>query len=312
MTKPHSVPGQLVSAILGRPYLILVLTPLFWGGNMVAGRLAIDNIDPLTLAVTRWIGALILILPFAIGPLQRDWPAIRKAWPLLALYGALGFTGYNVLTYVGVHFTTGVNASIEQASVPALVLLGNFLIFGVRAKLLQILGVALTILGVGFTAVHGDFSRITTLTVNIGDALVILACLAYATYSLALRFRPALHWMSFLAVTFLAAIVSGLLIQAFVGGPSALATGLAATTPLGWGLIAYTVFFPSILAQLFYARGVELIGPNRASLFINLIPVFGTLLSLLLLGEPFEPYHAVTAVLVVAGIALAEYAVRRK
>lgn len=303
----------MFSAIFSRPYLILVLTPLFWGGNVVAGKLALGHVDPYTLIVTRWTGALLMILPFAIGPLKRDWPAIRKAWPMLALYGALGFSTFNVLMYVAVYFTSGVNGSIEQALIPALVMLGNFMIFGVRARRLQIIGVTLTIVGVAITAVHGDFGRIASFTVNFGDGLVVLACLAYAAYSLTLRFRPAVHWMSFLAVTFVAAIAAGLVFQSVMeGGPMAVVDGIARTTGFGWLIIAYVIVFPSILAQLFYARGVELIGANRASLFINLIPVFGTILALVILGEPFETYHMVTAVLVVIGIMLAEFAARAK
>lgn len=312
MTKPHSGPGQLVHAILGRPYLILVLTPLFWGGNAVAGKLALGQVDPYTLSLARWLGALLIILPFATGALRKDRPAIRANWPMLLLYGALGFTTFNVLLYVALHYTSAVNASIEQALIPAIVMLANFAIFRVRSHGLQIVGVILTFVGVAITAVHGDFGRLATMTINIGDGLVVLASLAYSAYSLLLRYRPAMNWMSFLSVTFVGAILAALVAQAIAGGsPMAFVEGFAATTGMGWLIIVYTALFPSILAQLFYARGVELIGPNRASLFINLIPVFGTVLSLIVIGEPFEGYHAVTAVLVVAGIVLAEYAVRR-
>lgn len=303
----------MVLAILGRPYLILVLTPLFWGGNMVAGKLALGQVDPYTLSLGRWLGALLVILPFAARPLGRDWPVLRRRWPLLMLYGALGYTTFNVLMYVALYYTSAVNASIEQALIPAMVMLGNFIIFRVRSRPLQIFGVMLTFFGVAITAVHGDFGRLAALAINFGDGLVVLAALAYTIYSLLLRFRPAVNWMSFLSVTFVGASLAAILAQTVAGGgPMAVIEGFAATTGPGWLIIAYTVIFPSILAQLFYARGVELIGPNRASLFINLIPVFGTLLSLVILGEAFETYHAVTALLVVVGIVLAEVSARRK
>lgn len=312
MTKPQAhLSRGLFSAVLDRPYVMVTFAPLFWGGNMVAGKLAVGQIDPYTLIVLRWAGALLAILPFGIRPLKRDWPQIRRAWPILALYGALGYAGFNVLMYVAAYFTSAVNSSIEQALIPVLVMLANFLVFGVRARLVQVIGVFVTIFGVVITATHGDFSRIVTLSVNFGDGLVLVACIAYAVHSLALRFRPPIHWMSFLVATFFFALLAGLIVQVLVGGFSALGTGIAGITPLGWGIVVFVATFPSILSQLFYARGVELIGANRASLFINLIPVFGTLLSVALLGEAIEPYHLATAILVLAGIVLAEWSARQ-
>ncbi|HEY4201838.1 MAG TPA: DMT family transporter [Devosiaceae bacterium] len=314
MTKPQVLSKSgVLSAVLDRPYVLVVLAPLFWGGNMVAGKLAVGQVDPYTLSVLRWLGALLITLPFAWRPLQKDWPVLRRHWPILALYGALGYTTFNVLMYLAAYFTSAVNSSIEQALIPVLVMIANFLVFGVRAKALQIVGVVITIIGIAITASHGDFGRVLALTINQGDALVVLACVAYAIYSLALRFRPPIHWMSFLVATFVAALVTGYIFQVFFGGGAlAILPGVEHTTPLGWLIIVYVAFFPSVLSQLFYARGVELIGPNRASLFINLIPVFGTLLSLLVLSEPLETYHLVTAALVLIGIVLAEYAARRR
>jgi drug/metabolite transporter (DMT)-like permease len=314
MTKPQarSLHG-LFSALYDKPYILLVLTPLFWGGNMVAGKMALGQVDPYTLIVLRWAGALLAILPFAWPNLRRDWPVIRRSWPILAFYGAVGFATFNVMMYVAAYFTSAVNASLEQSLIPVTVMLGNFLIFGVRARPLQIIGVIITIVGLMFTATHGDPSRILTLSINFGDGLVLLACIAYSAYSLTLRYRPEIHWTSFLATTFTAALVAGIVFQLVLGGGiTALPTGIAAMTPKGWWIVFYVAFLPSVVSQLFYARGVQLIGPNRASIFNNLIPVYGTLLSIIILAEPIETYHLITAVLVVAGIALAEISVRRQ
>ena len=308
MTKPTRSAGAPISALLGRPYPILTLTSLFWGGNMVAGKMAVGQIDPYTLIVLRWLGALVLVISFALPHLRTDWPAIRRWWPLLLLYGGLGYATFNVLMYVAVHYTSAVNASIEQALIPVLVIIGNFTVFRVRARLLQLAGVVLTIIGVAMTAVHGDFGALGAATLNFGDVLVVLACIAYAIHSLALRWRPAMHWLSFLAATFLAALLAGVVFEVvFGGGAAAIVTGVAAATPQGWLIVVYVAFFPSVLSQLFYARGVELIGANRASLFINLIPLFGVVGSIIVLGEQLQSFHVVAAVLIVAGILIAEW-----
>lgn len=299
-------------ALMSRPYLILVICNLFWGGNTVAGKMAVGHIDAYSLTILRWVGALILVLPFALRPLRRDWPVIRAKWWLYLLYGAVGFTSFNMLMYLAAYFTSGVNASLEQVAVNIFVIALNFALFRLTVKPMQLVGVAITIFGVALIATHGDLGRILKLDVNLGDALIILACFVYAAYSIALRWRPQTNWLSFMVATFVGAIIAAIAYEATVGpGPAAFIAGLPSIDLEGWLIVAYTIIFPSILSQMFYVRGVELIGSNRASLFVNLIPLFGTVGSVIVLGEALEGFHLVAGVLVAAGIVLAEWSARR-
>jgi drug/metabolite transporter (DMT)-like permease len=314
MSQPPS-PGENrpLQGFLSQPYLILTLTTLFWGGNVVAGKAAVGHIDPYTLITLRWLGAFLALLPFALGPVRRDWPVLRDKWWLYLLFGTVGFTTFNVLVYVAAYFTSGVNNALDQVAVNIFVMLFNFVLFRTRVRALQLAGVLITIVGVAITATHGDLTRILALDVNIGDALVILACAAYAAYSIALRWRPATHWMSFLVGSFAGAIVGALAFQATLGGGfGTLAAAIPEITPLGWLIVLYTVVFPSLVSQALYVRGVELIGTNRASLFINLIPLWGAIGSVLLLNEALQPYHFIAGGLIVTGIVLAEWSVRRR
>lgn len=306
-------PSRAVGASrFDHPYLILLLTVAFWGGNVVAGKAAVGEIDPYALITLRWAGAFLAILPFAASSLRRDWAVIGRTWPLFALYGVVGFAGFNVLVYVAAYFTSGVNNALDQVAINVLVMIGSFVFFGTRVRVLQTVGVAVTIVGVAVTATHGDLGRLLSLDLNFGDLLVLLACVAYAIYSLLLRYRPATDWKSFIAVTFGFALLGSLAFQAvFGGGPGALVAALPAITPLGWLIVAYTVLLPSLVSQMLYVRGVEMIGANRASLFINLIPLFGAIGSVMLLGERFEAFHLVAAALIVVGIVLAEWSARR-
>src|SRR5688572_24244283 len=97
---PAGGPAGPLAAVFSNPYLILVLTTLFWGGNVVAGKLAVGHIDPHALMILRWGGALLAVLPFAIGPLRRAWPVVRRSWPLLLFYGAVGYAGFNISVYL--------------------------------------------------------------------------------------------------------------------------------------------------------------------------------------------------------------------
>jgi drug/metabolite transporter (DMT)-like permease len=182
------------------------------------------------------------------------------------------------------------------------ILIANFLLFRLRATWAQIAGFVISIAGVALTASHGDPSRLLALDLNFGDVLMLLAVVAYAGYTVALRFKPDIHWQSLMI-----AMTAGAFITSLPFAAAELATGAAILPDArGWSVIVYTTIFPSILAQIFYVRGVELIGANRAGLFVNLVPVFGTLMSVLLLGEDFYLYHAVALVLVLGGIWLAE------
>jgi drug/metabolite transporter (DMT)-like permease len=297
---------------LDHPYVILLLTVLFWGGNVVAGKAAVGNVDPYALIILRWAAAFLVILPFALRPLRRDWPVIRRALPLFAFYGVVGFAAFNVLVYVAAYYTSGVNNALDQVGINTLVMVGNFVFFRTRVRALQVAGVLITIGGVAVTATHGDLSRLMSLDINFGDLLVLLACVAYAAYSLLLRYRPPTDWRSFIAVTFGFALLGSLAFQLIWGGGfGTLAAAIPEITPLGWIIVVYTVLLPSLVSQMLYVRGVEAIGANRASLFINLIPLFGAIGSVLLLGEPLQAFHLVAAGLIVIGIVLAEWSARR-
>ena len=141
---------------------------------------------------------------------------------------------------------------------------------------------------------------------------MLIASLAYAVYSITLRWRPQTDWRSFLLATFIGAALASLVFAATTGGGlTYVASTVPSITPLGWIIAAYTMVLPSIISQMFYVRGVELIGANRASLFINLIPLFGAAGSVLILGERLETFHFIAAALVMSGIVLAEWSARR-
>ncbi|KKB07474.1 DMT family transporter [Devosia chinhatensis] len=312
MTKPHEQQNSgKFARILDQPYLLLILAPLFWGGNVVAAKLVVGEIDPFLLLSARCVGATLFILPFSLPFLRADWPVIRRTWPLVMGFGALGYALYNVLLYVGLTTTTAVNSAIETGALPMMILLANFVIFRVRANVLQILGVAIAISGVMLTATHGDLRRILTLDINIGDGFILLACLTYTAYTLALRYRPQMHMMSFMAVAFLGAALTGLaMLQVFGPGLGSYAS-IPSMSVTVWAVLIYVMIFPSMFSQIAYARGVELVGPNRAAPSHNLIPVFGALGSVLILGERLEPYHYLAAAIIIGGILLAEWAARR-
>lgn len=290
--------------VVDNAYLLLIIAPLLWGGNAVAGRLATADWHPFALTSARWLCAVIYLLPFAIGPLKKDWPVLKNHLWLLFCLGGFGMAMFNLLMYWALNHTSAINVSIEQASVPMLIMLANFLFLSQRVRWLQIAGLLLTLTGVLVTATGGEPARFVSEGLSRGDAIMLVGCLFYAGYTFGLRWRPAIHWMSYMWVIALSAFIMTI---PFTGW-ELLQVGFAMPSLGGWGVLAYVMIFPTVISQLAFARGVELIGGNRAGLFVNLVPIFGSLLAVLILKEQFRWFHLAGLVLVLAGIALAEKA----
>jgi drug/metabolite transporter (DMT)-like permease len=288
--------------VRANPYTLLTLTTLFWAGNAIAGRFAAGVISPVTLTFTRWLIAAALFYLFARPHLKRDWAIIRRHIPYLFGLGAVGLTAFNIFFYWALNYTTAINVTIEQSAMPVLIIVANYLFFSLRITALQALGVLLTIVGVIVTATRGSPMDVLETGVNRGDALMMLCVLLYGSYTVALRFRPDIHWMSLMFVLTFSAVIFSAPFYAI----EVYRDGFTLPGPEAWAIIAYTAIFPSMLSQLFFIRGVAILGPNRAGLFINLVPLFGAVLAVVILGEVFRAYHLAGLLLVVGGIAMAE------
>jgi drug/metabolite transporter (DMT)-like permease len=285
-----------------RPILLMTLTSLIWAGHSVVGKLAVGEIPPMTLTFLRWSVASIPICIAARKVIAQDFRVLRQHWLYVASLGALGYTAFNALFYLSAHYTGALNMSLIQACIPALVLIGAALGFGARPTAAQSLGAMLTIAGVATIASQGQIARLAALSFNFGDVLLLIACLFYAYYALALRYRPPVTTVGFLAGMALAALVTS--IPPFLWEVSR--AGLVLPSPKGFAVLLYAALGPAFLAQLLFMRGVQLIGPGRAGVFVNLVPIFGALMAVALLGEPLSAYHLVALALVIGGIVLAQ------
>ncbi len=283
-------------------YLLMIATTLIWAGNSVASRLAVDNITPMALTAFRWMGVCLIMPVLLRRQIAEQMPQIKAHWLHIALLGIAGFTAFNTLMYVAAYSTSAINIGILQGSIPIFVLLGAFIAYRIPIGAMQALGVLVTLLGVAVTASRGDFQVLANFRFAPGDLLMILACFFYAGFTVAVRNRPPMPQLVFFTVAAGFACLFSL---------PMLATEIALghfhmPTPAGWAILAFTVIGPSILSQLSFMRAIELIGPGRAGVFVNLVPVFAPILAVLILGEPFGLFHAVALVLVLGGILIAE------
>jgi drug/metabolite transporter (DMT)-like permease len=294
--------GAFWRGLYERPALLLIVTTLIWGSNAVAARLAVGHVSPMMLTTARWGIACIALWCVARQQVAQHLPALRGCWIYLVLMGISGFTAFNALFYTAAHHTTAVNLALIQGMIPVLVLLGGVLFLGLHVKALQMLGVVITLAGVAIVASRGSWAVLMSLDFNVGDIGILLASLLYAGYTLGLRARPVVPPLVFFsAVAGVAALASLPLLAAEV------ATGhFSWPTLWGWLIVVYVGLLPSFASQIFFIRAVELIGPGRASVFLNLNPVFGPALAVALLSEPVGVYHAVALAMVLGGIWIAE------
>jgi drug/metabolite transporter (DMT)-like permease len=286
----------------GEAYILLVFTMVAWGGNAVAGRLAVGQVSPMVITCLRWGIVAIFLAGVSFRNLDSVLPELRRWWMRVTLMALCGFSFFNALFYVGAHHTTAVNIAILQGSTPIMVVIGAAVLYGARMGLLQMVGVFTTLIGVGVVATRGHLATLAAFELNLGDVLMLLGCVLYAAYTLALRTRPVIPALLFFSALAIVAFLTSLPLLAFE-----VVTGTVQwPTPEGWAIVAFIAIFPSFLSQLSFMRGVQLIGPSRAGLFMNLVPLFGAFFAVVILGEPFGVYHLVALVLIIGGILLAE------
>lgn len=297
-----AIAHDAAAAPVARAYLLLTLTTVCWGAHTVIGRLAVGHVSPMALVSLRWLAVSLLLWMLMGRTLRAGWPLVRPRLLFLAALGALGFGLYNGLYYSAAHYTTAVNMGIVQGAIPVFVALGAFAVDGTRIAPTQALGIAASLGGVAVIASAGDPRRLLDLTVNAGDLMMICGCALYAGYVVALRRGPAVSAFAMLAVLAAGALLASLPLVA-----AEWATGnLRAPTPRGWLIVLAVAVFPSLLGQAWFIQGVRMIGPGRAGVFVNLVPVFAAIMGVTFLSEPFEAFHAVALTLVLGGIWLSE------
>jgi drug/metabolite transporter (DMT)-like permease len=287
--------------LFDQPYLLLSLTSLFWAGNTIIGRGIAGHVPPMTLAFIRWAGAALILLPFATGHIARDWPLIRKHAGMMLLLALTGFSAYNTMAYYGLQYTTAINGLLLQSIGPLFVALWTFALFGDRLTPRQAGGICVSLTGVLVIICHGSLAVLLGIGFNRGDVWFVIALMIYGFYTAMLRKRPPIHPLSFLTVGM--GLGALLLIPAVVIEVASGRTMILDTESVL--SFAFVCIFPSLLGYLFLNRGIEVIGPNRAAPFMHLVPVFGSVLAIVLLGERFELYHAVGYGLVFSGITIA-------
>jgi drug/metabolite transporter (DMT)-like permease len=303
-TAPLILSATKLGSALRSPALSLALAALFWSGNFVAGRALRGVVDPVTLNFLRWLIALAIIAPFVGRGTLAALPALRREWRLILALGASGIATFHILVYRALQSTTATSALLILSLAPIATLVGSGWLGLERPTGKQAAGALISIAGACVLITRGHIAGVASLDFNAGDLWMLAAVAVWAAYSLMLRSRPA----DLPSSVALAASVAAALIMML---PFLL---LDATNPLAVlgspGVllsIGYIALFASAIAFLLWSRGVSELGPVRAGQFVNLMPLFGTALALLILGEVPTWAELAGAALVLCGIAFVEH-----
>lgn len=288
--------------MLDRAWLLMTIPALCWSGNAIVGKAVAGQVPPFALAFWRWVLAAAILLPIAWPHLKRDWPALRRGWKVVLALAVFGVAVFNSTLYLAAQTTTAINIVMLQSAMPVLIVLASFLMFGERVRAAQVLGIAVSMAGALTLVAHGDLAVLAGLDFNRGDLWMMGGIVSYSVYTALLRKRPAVHGLSFAAATF----VIGALVLLPVHVADAMAGRPLPLTGTALLAVGYVAVFASVLAYLSYNRAVAMLGANTAGMSVHLVPAFGTLLAILLLGEVPRAYHAVGIALIAAGIWLAQ------
>ncbi|MEK5078170.1 DMT family transporter [Solibacillus sp. FSL W7-1436] len=282
------------------PQLLLILATLLWGGNFVIGRAVSGDIPPITLAFLRWIVAFLVFFPIAYQRTKKEWPALRQHWDAVIILALTGVAAFNTLVYIGLHYTTSINASLMNSSTPIIIYILSFIFLKERLTKFQLTGTLLSLAGVLFIISGGSLQSLLSFSFNKGDLIVIIAVVCWSVYSLLIKkYAGKLPGYS----TFLVTIAIGAIMLL----PFALYEQLTTSQAIVWnastiGAIIYVGIIASIIAFLSWNTGVVSLGANKAGIYLNFIPVFATIFAVLFLNEQLLLAQVIGGIAVIAGV----------
>ena len=282
------------------PQALLVFATLLWGGNFVIGRAVAGDIPPITLAFLRWIVAFIIFFPIAYSRTKKEWPMLKKHFGAVLILALTGVATYNPLGYIGLHYTTSINASLMNSSTPIIIYILSFIFLKERLTKFQLFGTLLSLAGVLFIISGGLMESLLAFSFNKGDLIVLVAVICWSVYSLLIKkYAGKLPGYS----TFLVTIALGALMLVPFTGYELLTTSQAITWGASTiGAIFYVGIIASIVAFLSWNTGVVALGANKAGIYLNFIPVFATIFAVLFLDEQLLMAQIIGGIAVIAGV----------
>ena len=282
--------------------VLLIASSFFWSGNFFSGKIAfLSDLSPFKLSFFRWILALLILLPFTYAQIIKDLEYYKKNILLMTIISILGVTIFNSFTYISLQTTMVINSTLMASVAPVMMIGFSWLIFRTKTTTLQFTGIVLSLLGAFAIVLKGNLNNLYNLYFTAGDLWMLAAVVSWCLYSVLLKKIDSKT--SQLANLEVMIIIGVIFIIPFYIMESFNSTYLP-STGLDLAIIGYVAVFASIVAFFSWNKGVSIIGPNRASLFLHLIPVFSAIWAISFLNEKFAFFHVIGVLFILSGIIL--------
>lgn len=286
------------------PYLFLVCAALIWAGNLIVGRAIYQTITPTSLSFWRWLIALMILLPFEFKNIIHARKIIGQHFYQILAISTTGMVLYSILIYKSLHFTYAANSGVLLSMAPIFIVIISTVVYKEKFTLIQFFGFVTSLLGVLLLVTKGAIFSVFTIAYNKGDILVLVAGIVWAVNSVLLQKKTFIMNTKLL---FTICILIGVIILLpffLVETLTGQETMLSEVNIVG---VSYVAIFSGAVAYYFWAKGVEVVGASRAGLFFHCIPVFSTILGIVLLQESISWFHGASFLLVFTGIVIANY-----
>ena len=285
-----------------KAYIFLILTTLFWSGNFIVGKAAsLFEIPPFTLNFYRWTFAWLILAPFTIKEIIAKKNYILENIKLIIILGITSITIFNSIVYYSLNFTQVISGVLMISTIPVMIIFFCWLLKIERTNIYQLLGVIFSLSGVVVIITKANLEVLLNLNFNKGDLWMVVAMFSWAMYSALLKKKK----FEFSQLSLLQIIISAGLIFLLPAYLIELSLGYRASINLPFILtLSYVVFFPGLASFIFWIKGIAIIGSNRSGIFLHLMPIFSTILAIIIFNEKFMIYHLIGAVLIITGIYL--------
>ena len=283
-------------------YIFLTLAALFWSGNFIVGKFAtLFEVPPLTLNFLRWLTVWFILIPFTIKEIVAKKNYIKENFFAIGIMGILSISTFNSVVYLALNFTQVINAVLMLAAIPPMIIIFSSLMKIEKTNMFQLSGLFLSIFGVATIISNADVQKIISLSFNKGDIWMLVCVLSWSLYSTLLK-KNKFQLSQFSLIQIMVTVGLIFLVPQFLYEKS---IGLDIKINKAFFLILiYVVFFPAIAAYYCWQKAIELIGPNRSSMFIQLMPLFSALMAIIIFKEKFQLFHFIGASFIISGIYL--------
>ncbi len=283
-------------------YTFLIFATLFWSGNFIVGKFAtLFEIPPLTLNFYRWAMVWFILIPFTFKEILHKKKYIKKNWLLISFMGIITISTFNSVVYFALNYTQVINAVLMLAGIPAAVMILSSIMRIERANIFQLVGLILSVMGIGTIISNADIQKILSLNFNKGDLWMLVCVLSWSLYSTLLK-KKKFELSQFTFIQLMVTVGLIFLIPQYFYERS---IGLEVSIDKFFiAILLYVVIFPAIAAYYCWQKAIELIGPNRSAIFVQLMPLFSALMAIFIFKEKFQLYHFIGGAFIVSGIYL--------